>query len=136
MELQTIQTTTTWNDAAGRINDNNSKINASITKLENASYKNKGYFKTLDALNTAFPYAGAGCKAYVGASYPYSVYIWDAQTGSWEDSGEKGSAEVTFFEFEVNPNSMELIMKYELWGGGTDVFDFNIDENGNLIVTI
>jgi hypothetical protein len=136
MELQTIQTTTTWNDAAGRINDNNSKINASITKLENASYKNKGYFKTLAALNAAFPYAGAGCKAYVGPSYPYSVYIWDTQEGNWIDSGEKGSAEVTFFEFEVDPNTMEVIMRYELWGGGTDIFDFNIDENGYLIVTI
>lgn len=136
MELQTIQTTTTWNDAAGAINSNNAKIDVEVTKLQNATYKNKGYFKTVEMLRSAFPSASAGCKAYVGNTYPYSIYIWDTTTYSWIDSGDKGSAEVTFFDFEVDAKTMNLIMKYELWGGGQANIDFIINDNGELILTI
>lgn len=136
MELQNIGTETTWNDAASRINSNNAKIDVEVTKLQNATYKNKGYFSTLSALQEAFPTASAGCKAYVGSTYPYAIYVWDGDTYSWVDSGNTGSAEITFFEFEVDTDTMTLTMKYELWGGGQSNLDFTINDNGDLILTI
>lgn len=91
MELQTIQTTTTWNDAAGRINANNAKISTELEKLGNATYKNKGYFKTLSLLQSAYPTASAGSRAYVGITYPFLVYWWSGS--SWVHSGETGGEE-------------------------------------------
>jgi hypothetical protein len=91
MELQTIQTTTTWNEAAGRINSNNQKIDLEVEKLKNATYKNKGYFKTLSQLQSAYPTASAGSRAYVGMTYPFLVYWWSGS--SWVHSGETGGEE-------------------------------------------
>lgn len=91
MELENIKKQTTWNDAAERINRNNIKINTELTKLQNATYKSKGYFKMLSDLQTAYPTASAGSKAYVGTNYPYDIYIWDA--GRWVYAGEKGGDE-------------------------------------------
>ena len=90
MELQTIQTQTTWNDAAERINRNNLKIATELTKLGASTYKNKGYFATAESLVNAYPTASAGSIAYVGSSYPYAIYVWN---GSWVDSGETGGDE-------------------------------------------
>ena len=91
MELQTIQTTTTWNDAAAGINANNAKIDSEVEKLKNATYKNKGYFKTLSLLQSAYPTASAGSRAYVGMTYPFLVYWWSGS--SWVHSGETGGEE-------------------------------------------
>lgn len=88
MELQNIGTTTTWNEAASRINSNNQKIGTELMKLGSATYKNKGYFKTLSDLQSAFPTASAGSKAYVGPSYPYAIYLWE--NNSWVNSGATG----------------------------------------------
>ena len=90
MELQTIQTQTTWNDAAERINHNNLKIATELAKLGASTYKNKGYFATAESLVNAYPTASAGSIAYVGSSYPYAIYAWN---GSWVDSGETGGDE-------------------------------------------
>lgn len=91
MELQNIGTTTTWNEAASRINLNNQKIGTELMKLGSATYKNKGYFKTLSDLQSAFPTASAGSKAYVGLSYPYAIYLWE--NNSWVDSKATGGEE-------------------------------------------
>lgn len=90
MELNILKSQTTWNDAASRINSNNLKIGTELSKLGNATYKNKGYFKTLEALQAAYPTASLGSKAYVGQTYPYTVYWW---TGEWETEGETGGNE-------------------------------------------
>lgn len=91
MELQTIQKNTTWNEAATRINSNNAKIDSEVEKLKNATYKNKGYFKTLSQLEAAYPTASAGSRAYVGMTYPFLVYWWGGS--SWVHSGETGGDE-------------------------------------------
>lgn len=90
MELKNVGTTTTWNDAAERINRNNLKIATELTKLGASTYKNKGYFATAESLVSAYPTASAGSIAYVGSSYPYAIYTWN---GSWVDSGETGGDE-------------------------------------------
>lgn len=91
MELENIKTQTTWSEAAESINSNNLKIITEVTKLQSATYKNKGYFKTLSDLQSAFPTAAVGSKAYVGLSYPYAIYLWE--NNSWVDSGATGGEE-------------------------------------------
>lgn len=91
MKLDTLNTNTTWNKAAESINSNSAKIETEINKLSNATYKNKGYFKTLEGLRGAYPVASSGSKAYVGTSYPFSVYWWNG--ADWATDGETGGDE-------------------------------------------
>ena len=91
MELNNIKVNTTWNEAATSINSNNQKIGQEIDKLKQATYKNKGYFKTLSQLEAAYPTASAGSRAYVGMTYPFLVYWWEGS--SWVHSGETGGDE-------------------------------------------
>lgn len=91
MTLEQVKTNTTWNEASSRINSNNAKIAVELTKLGNATYKNKGYFKTLSQLQEAYPSSSEGSRAYVGTRYPYAIYLWES--GGWSDSGETGGDE-------------------------------------------
>jgi hypothetical protein len=90
MELENIKLQTTWNDAAERINRNNLKIATELTKLGASTYKNKGYFSSSNALIRAYPYASDGCIAYVGTSYPYTIYVWSKAANTWVNSGQTG----------------------------------------------
>lgn len=90
MELSTIKLQTTWNDAAECINRNNLKIATELTKLGASTYKNKGYFSSSNALITAYPSASDGCIAYVGTSYPYTIYVWSKAANTWVNSGQTG----------------------------------------------
>lgn len=90
MELEQVKLQTTWNDAARCINSNAQKIDIEVEKLKTATYKNKGYFKTLSDLTNAHPTASAGSRAYVGVNYPYAIYVWE---DAWVNSGESGGDE-------------------------------------------
>lgn len=68
------------------------KLNDVDTTLENALFKNKGYFTTLEKLNEAIPNPTIGSKAYVGTSEPYAIYI--VENGVWVDSGYTGGDEI------------------------------------------
>lgn len=91
MNLETINTQTTWAEASKRINDNNARINEAVMRLQNSTYKNKGYFKTEEQLRNTILTPTAGSRAYVGVSYPYKVYL--VENGTWVDSGETGGSE-------------------------------------------
>lgn len=91
MNLEKINTQTTWEAAVGSINGNHSKINEAVIRLENATYKNKGYYRSLDELEANVPVPSNGSKAYVGNKYPYQIYI--SNNGVWMDSGETGGDE-------------------------------------------
>lgn len=91
MNLEKINTQTTWESAVGSINGNHSKINEAVIRLENATYKNKGYYRSLDELEANVPVPSNGSKAYVGNKYPYQIYI--SNNGAWMDSGEMGGDE-------------------------------------------
>lgn len=93
MELESVKPKTNWNEASSTINNNNAKISVEITKLANSTYKNKGYFKTLEDLNDACPTGSAGSIAYVGVSSPFSIYLWDTSTNAWVISGTTGGDE-------------------------------------------
>ena len=91
MELKKVENQTTWNIAADTINSNNSKIKEAVTRLENATYKNKGYFRTLADLEASVPTPSKGSRAYVGKNYPYQIYI--EENGEWVFSKETGGDE-------------------------------------------
>lgn len=113
MELQQIGTTTTWNDAAERINRNNLKVATELTKLGASTYKNKGYFATAESLVNAYPTASAGSIAYVGSSYPYAIYVWN---GSWVDSGETGGDEsVELGDYYTKEETKEVIEDFHVF---------------------
>lgn len=113
MELEQVKLQTTWNDAAERINRNSTKVASELTKLQNATYKNKGYFATAESLVASYPTASAGSIAYVGASYPYAIYVWN---GSWTNSGETGGDEsVDLGEYYTKEETHEAIKdEYEV----------------------
>lgn len=113
MELDNIKLQTTWNDAASSINSNTQKIGAEIDKLKAATYKNKGYFKTLTDLQGACPTASLGSKAYVGSSYPYAIYLWNGS--AWEDSGEKGGDDsIDFSNYYTKAETQQAIEDYHV----------------------
>ena len=85
MELKNLNTQTTWEVASDTINSNNGKINEAVTRLEHATYKNKGYFRTLADLEASVPTPSKGSRAFVGSNPPYDIYISD--NGSWVYSG-------------------------------------------------
>lgn len=111
MELREIKQRTTWNDAAASINSNNSKISTEIDKLKNATYKSKGYFKTLAALQEAFPTASAGSKAYVGVKYPYYIYLWESN--GWVNTNQSGGDEnVVLEDYYTKEETAKVVEDY------------------------
>lgn len=109
MNLETINTQTTWAEASKRINDNNARINEAVTRLQNSTYKNKGYFKTEEQLRSTILTPTAGSRAYVGVSYPYKVYL--VENGTWVDSGEKGGSEEVNLEGYFTKEEFERLSR-------------------------
>lgn len=93
MKLNTIPKDGQWSNISDRLNDNFSKVDVAVEALQDATIKNCGYFSTANALREAYPTASAGAKAYVGLTYPFAIYLWDATTSTWMDSGETGGEE-------------------------------------------
>lgn len=109
MNLETINTQTTWAEASKRINDNNARINEAVTRLQNSTYKNKGYFKTEEQLRSTILTPMAGSRAYVGVSYPYKVYL--VENGTWVDSGETGGSEEVNLEGYFTKEEFERLSR-------------------------
>lgn len=87
----------------------------SIASLEESTIKNCGYFSTLEALQQSYPKASAGSKAYVGASYPYAIYLWDTASSAWVDSGATGGEEnVKLEDYYTKENVDEKVTELEL----------------------
>lgn len=109
MNLETINTQTTWAEASKRINDNNARINEAVMRIENSTFKNKGYFKTEEQLRSAILTPTAGSRAYVGVSYPYKVYL--VENGTWVDSGETGGSEEVNLEGYFTKEEFERLSR-------------------------
>lgn len=60
-----------------------------ISQLPEALAHNLGYFATQSALESAYPSASAGDFAIVGTTD--TVWVWDADTEAWLDSGAGGA---------------------------------------------
>ena len=124
MELKNLNTQTTWEVASDTINSNNGKINEAVTRLEHATYKNKGYFRTIADLQASVPTPSKGSKAYVGNNYPYQIYI--EGDGEWVFSGETGGDE--------NIDLTKLYLKDDIIDLPQEEFD-ELMRNGQLDYT-
>lgn len=91
MNLNNIPNSGSWNVISDKLNNNFEKVDVELTKIKGSTSANKGYFKTLEQLVSAYPLSSRGSKAYVGVNYPYSIYLWNGE--EWEDSGETGGDE-------------------------------------------
>ena len=66
-------------------------LEAKVEKLKNATYKHKGYFKSLPDLQATFPTSSLGSIAWVGTKYPFALFRWNG--AAWETDGTTGGDE-------------------------------------------
>ena len=60
-----------------------------------------GQYATLQELQQAVPNPSAGDAYSIGASVPYSVYIWDAKNSVWVDNGQIQGAQGEAGQIEI-----------------------------------
>lgn len=92
-----------------------------IEGIRLATTKNKGYFTTVDALNTAVPTADEGCIAYVGATYPFALYRYIG--GVWTDSGTTGGDEQVNMSEYLRLDEVEDYIPLRMTEGKTGDFE-------------
>lgn len=89
MELNSINKTGTWSEAADRLNYNFSKTSTEIDKVKQNAIRNKGLFPTLDSLKAAVPSPVVGDWAVVGNTIPGPLYQCKTR-GVWSNTGTTG----------------------------------------------
>lgn len=89
MELNTINKTGTWSEAADRLNNNFSKTSTEVEKVKKNGIRNKGLFPTLESLKAAVPSPIVGDWAVVGDTIPGPIYQCKTK-GTWSATGTTG----------------------------------------------
>lgn len=89
MELTTIQSTSSWGEAAAAINQNNAKISTEVEKAKNSSTRAKGLFASAGDLQARWPSPQVGDWAIVGNTVPGTVYQCKT-AGTWSNTGQTG----------------------------------------------
>ena len=89
MELNSINKTGTWSEAADRLNNNFSKTSAEVEKVKQNGIRNKGLFSTLESLEEAVPSPVVGDWAVVGDTIPGPIYRCKTK-GTWSATGTTG----------------------------------------------
>lgn len=89
MELNTINKTGTWSEAADRLNNNFSKTSTEVEKVKQNGIRNKGLFPTLESLKAAVPSPAVGDWAVVGGTIPGPIYQCKTK-GTWSATGTTG----------------------------------------------
>lgn len=92
-------------------------------KADNIITNNKGIFKTLAALQAAYPNPKAGWFAGVGAGSPFDVYTVNS-SGAWEASGGTMEFDVELDELSEQVDSIEGRLS-EVEDGKQDVLTFD-----------
>ena len=87
MELTTIQSTSSWGEAAAAINQNNAKISTEVEKAKNSSTRAKGLFASAGDLQARWPSPQVGDWAIVGNTVPGTVYQCKT-AGTWSNTGQ------------------------------------------------
>ena len=83
MELNSINKTGTWSEAADRLNNNFSKTSTEVEKVKQNGIRNKGLFSTLESLKAAVP------SPVVGDTIPGPIYQCKTK-GTWSATGTTG----------------------------------------------
>ena len=89
MELNSINKTGTWSEAADRLNYNFSKTSTEIDKVKQNSVRNKGLFSTEEALHAAVPSPVVGDWAVVRGTKAGPIYDCKIK-GKWSPTGTTG----------------------------------------------
>ena len=89
MELNSINKTGTWSEAADRLNNNFSKTSTELEKVKQNGIRNKGLFSTLKLLEEAVPSPVVGDWAIVGDTIPGPIYERKIK-GKWSPTGMTG----------------------------------------------
>ena len=89
MELNTINKTGTWSEAADRLNNNFSKTSAEVEKVKQNGIRNEGVCSTLDSLKAAVPSPVVGDWAVGGDTLPGPIYQC-TKRGVWSETGTTG----------------------------------------------
>lgn len=85
--LSQILADSNWGQESARINQNFQNLNADLEKVKSATTKFKGYFTSETGLKSKYPSPQVGDTAWVGETYPGTVY--DVQVaGSWHNTGK------------------------------------------------
>lgn len=84
--LSQILADSNWGQESARINQNFQNLNADLEKVKSATTKFKGYFTSETGLKSKYPSPQVGDTAWVGETYPGTVY--DVQAGSWHNTGK------------------------------------------------
>ena len=92
MGLNNISSNSTWGQAASDINNNFATVDSDLKKVKNATTRNKGYFETLSDLENSVTQATAGDFAYIGSSYPVTIYRYNG--ASWVNTGMEGGTPI------------------------------------------
>lgn len=107
MNLSNIPQKARWNIIQSLLNDNFQKI---VVELTRASATTKTYFTSEDALNTALPNAQDGDIAFVGETFPGTVYEY--KDGAWTNTEIPASAVVSLADYatkvELKEDKQEL----------------------------
>lgn len=125
-QLEKVLTQTTWADASSAINTNNDALYVAVTTVENAAFRQKGYFTSVESLMSAYPTAEEGSQAFVynasnSPSSPYDIYSYF--NGAWIDTGlDGGSTTVDLSE------KQDTLTKYKE-DASTASISFNTTQN-------
>lgn len=85
--LSQILADSNWGQESARINQNFQNLNADLEKVKSTTTKFKGYFTSETGLKSKYPSPQVGDTAWVGETYPGTVY--DVQVaGSWHNTGK------------------------------------------------
>lgn len=84
----------------------NKAVYAAVRRLENATVKNKGYYKDAETLQTAHRIADTGDIAYVGAASPYRIYAWG--DNGWADTGSTYVPEIDLNGYPTKAEMEEM----------------------------
>lgn len=107
--LSQILADSNWGQESARINQNFQNINTDLEKVKSATTKFKGYFTTEESLKNKFGSPKIGDTAWVGESYPGTVY--DVQTdGQWHNTGkapDTGSVELQDYAKKAELTELE-----------------------------
>ena len=92
-QLEKVLNKTSWARASNTINTNSESVFSAVTMLENAAFKQKGYFLTSEELEQLHPSAEEGSQAFVynssnPSTAPYDIYQMIG--GTWADTGLNG----------------------------------------------
>jgi hypothetical protein len=116
-ELEKVLVKTTWNSASYTINRNSDYTCAAINALENAAFRHKGYFVSIESLEAAYPSPEKGSQAFVynvenPEETPYDVYHWT--TKGWAKSGiTGGNIEVNIEAVQKVADNMPIVFSQE-----------------------